>query len=76
MVILKYLIGVGIENMKNSYNLVKKFMNKFPMTIAWRVKKHCSVIDKHLNDGENVLYMFSVVVIQGAFLKNRKYILK
>ena len=27
------------------------------MTIAWRIKKHCKVIDKHLNDGENVFLM-------------------
>lgn len=45
--------------MKNSYNLIKKFMNKFPMTIAWRVKQHCKVIEKHLNDGEKILYIFA-----------------
>ena len=45
--------------MSNSYNLIKKFMNSFPMTIAWRVKQHCKVIDKHLNNGEEVLYIFA-----------------
>ena len=45
--------------MNNSYNVLKKFMNKFPMTIAWRIKQHCKVIDKHLNDGEEVLYIFA-----------------
>ncbi len=45
--------------MNNSYNLVKKFMNKFSMTIAWRIKHHCKVIDKHLNDGEKILYIFA-----------------
>ena len=34
-------------------------MNKFPMTIAWRVKRHCKIIDKHLNPGEEILYMFA-----------------
>ena len=45
--------------MGNSYNLVKQFMQKFPMTIAWRLKRHCKVIDKHLNTGEEILYMFA-----------------
>ena len=45
--------------MNNCYNKLKEFMKKYPMTIAWRVKSHCKVIDKHLNDGENVLYMFT-----------------
>ena len=39
--------------------LLKQYMKKFPMTIAWRVKSHCKVIDKHLNDGEEVLYAFA-----------------
>ena len=29
------------------------------MTIAWRLKSHCKVIDKHLDEGEEVLYIFS-----------------
>lgn len=45
--------------MNKSYNVVKEFMNRFPMTIAWRVKQHCKVIDKHLNDGEEILYIFA-----------------
>ena len=34
-------------------------MKKFPMTIAWRVKQHCKVIDEHLNPGEKILYIFA-----------------
>lgn len=45
--------------MKKSYELVKQFKNKYPMTIAWRINKHCKVIDKHLNDGEKILYIFT-----------------
>lgn len=45
--------------MNNSYGLVKGFLKKFPMTIAWRVRQHSKIIDKHLNDGENILYMFA-----------------
>lgn len=45
--------------MNNCYNLASKFMKKYPMTIAWRVKQHCKVIDKHLNPGEEILYVFA-----------------
>ena len=41
------------------YELVKEFLRKYPGTIAWRIKKHCQVIDKHLNPGEKVLYAFA-----------------
>lgn len=29
------------------------------MTIAWRLKQHCKIIDKHLNHNEEILYMFA-----------------
>ena len=45
--------------MVNSYSYLKEFMKKYPMTSAWRVKQHCKVIDKHLNDNEKILYMFA-----------------
>lgn len=45
--------------MYNSYRIIKEFMKKYPMTIAWRVKKHCKIIDKHLNANEKILYMFA-----------------
>jgi len=44
--------------MKNCYSFVKKFKRKYPMTIAFRLKKHCSIIDKHLNPEEKILYAF------------------
>lgn len=43
----------------NSYVGVKKFLSKYPFTIAWRIKEHCSIIDKHLNPGEEILYIFA-----------------
>ena len=45
--------------MNNSYTHVKEFMKKYPMTIAWRIKQHCKIIDKHLNPNEKILYMFA-----------------
>lgn len=42
----------------NVYESCKKFLNKYPMTIAWRVKKHSLVVQEHINDDEVVLYTF------------------
>ena len=42
-----------------SYELVKKFKKKYPMTIAWRLKQHCKIIDMHLNPGEKIIYIFA-----------------
>lgn len=41
------------------YKRVKKFQKDFPGTLAFRVKKHCEIIEKHLNPGEKVLYAFT-----------------
>lgn len=41
------------------YQKVKEFKNKYPMTISWRIKKHCKVIDTHLNPDEVVNYAFA-----------------
>lgn len=43
----------------NSYTLMHKFMKKYPMTIAWRIKAHTKIIDEHLNPGEEILYIFA-----------------
>ena len=41
------------------YEKVKKFKRKYPMTVAWRIKSHCKIIDIHLNPGEVVKYAFA-----------------
>ncbi len=38
---------------------VLEFKKRYPGTIAWRLKKNASVIEKHLNPGEEVLYVFA-----------------
>ena len=43
----------------SSYVKVKEFLSKYPFTIAWRIKAHCSIIDRHLNPGEKILYIFA-----------------
>ncbi len=44
--------------MSKVYDDIVQFQKKHRGGIAWRIKKHCDVIDKHLNPGEEVLYAF------------------
>ena len=44
--------------MKSCYDFVKKYKNKYPLTLAFRTRKHSEIIDKHLNPGEEVIYAF------------------
>lgn len=41
------------------YHLVKTFKRKYPATVAWRLKAHCRIIEKHLNPGEKLIYGFA-----------------
>ncbi len=41
------------------YKKVKEFKRKYPMTVSWRLKAHCKVVDQHLNPGEVVQYAFA-----------------
>lgn len=47
-----------MRKISKTYELAKQFKRKYPLTIAWRIKQHCKVIDTHLNPGEEVLYVF------------------
>ena len=44
--------------MKSCYEMVREFKRKYPLTIAWRIRKHCKIIEKHLNTDEKILYAF------------------
>lgn len=44
--------------MSSVYDKVKSFRSSFKGGIAWRLKQHSKVIEKHLNPGEDVLYAF------------------
>ena len=44
--------------MNNVYEKVLEFKNKFPGTVAWRLKKHCEVIEGYINPDEYVLCAF------------------
>lgn len=41
------------------YKRVKEFKNKYPMTVAWRLKSNSKVVEKHLNPDEYVIYAFA-----------------
>ena len=42
----------------STYDYVRKFMSKYPLTIGWRLKKNAAIIDKHLNADEEIRYAF------------------
>ena len=44
--------------MKSVYRQVKKFKEKYPMTIRWRIKKNSEIVQRHLNPDEEILYAF------------------
>ena len=41
------------------YPLVVRFINRYPFTLAWRLKSHSKVLEKHLNPGEEIFYAFA-----------------
>ncbi len=53
--------------MKSCYKMVREFKNKYPMTIAFRLKQHCKVVDMHLNTDEEVIYAFAAQKNFGSF---------
>ena len=47
-----------METVQCIYEKAKEFKGKYPLTVAWRIKKHCKVIQQHLNPNEEVKYVF------------------
>ncbi len=41
------------------YEKAKRFKKSYPFTVAWRLKAHSKVIEKHLNPDEEVIYVFA-----------------
>ena len=42
-----------------TYNELSKYLKKYPGGIAWRIKKHCEIVDLHINSDEMILYAFA-----------------
>ena len=41
------------------YEQVKEFKRRHSSTVAWRLKKHSKIVEKHLNPGEEIIYIFA-----------------
>ena len=46
------------KKIKKCYEHVLEFKEKYPLTVSFRLKKHCDIIEKHLNPDEKILYAF------------------
>ena len=66
------------------YDQLKEFKNKYPLTVAWRLKKHAKIIEKYLNPGEVVEYAFAaqknnnpidIITTYAVVLTNRRILL-
>ena len=40
------------------YDQARMFMKKYPGSLVFRTKKHCNVIERHLNPGEKPSFVF------------------
>lgn len=43
---------------KSVYKMVLRFKERYPMTVGWRIRQNASIVEKHLNPGEEVRYAF------------------
>ncbi len=41
------------------YEKAKIFARRHPGTVAWRLRAHCKVAQEHINDDEDILYVFA-----------------
>lgn len=40
------------------YSKISSFIKKYPLTVAFRLGKHCKIIERHLNPDEQIIYAF------------------
>ena len=45
--------------MNDDYKNVTEFKNKYPMTVAWRLKANSKIVQKYMNPDEHVIYAFA-----------------
>ena len=48
-----------MNNNVDVYKLANDFLSKYSFTVAWRIKQHAKVMEKHLNPDEEVFYLFA-----------------
>ena len=49
------------------YSMVKNYKRKYPLTIGWRLRSHCKVIERHLNPGEIIKFALKKKKTDNAF---------
>lgn len=47
-----------MQKQNKTYELVREFLRKYPMTIAWRIWQHSLIVEKFLVDDEEIEYAF------------------
>ena len=52
------------------YSLAARFVDKYPLTLAFRLRAHSKVLEKHLNPGEEIIYAFAGQKNAGFFSTN------
>ncbi len=40
------------------YKRANEFLKKYPFTIAFRIRMHAKILAKHINEGEEIYYLF------------------
>lgn len=49
------------------YNKVLTFQKKYPLTIVWRLKQHAKIIETHIDEDEEIKYIFAAQKNDHAF---------
>ena len=50
------------------YKKALAFKKRYPMTVAWRLKKNSARVEEHLNSDEIVKYFFCVQLNKNGFV--------
>ena len=48
-----------IRTADDVYAVVTDFLRKYPLTITWRIRQHSKIVAKHLNEEEEIYYIFA-----------------
>lgn len=57
------------------YAKAKDFEKRYPGTLAWRIKAHCKVAAEHVNNDEEVLYVFAAQKLPSVFNMTSTYVI-
>ena len=53
------------------YQKALKFKKRYPLTIGWRLRQNSAIVEKHLNPGEKVLYVFVCISLYFILHNNK-----